>query len=204
MTRLNRRIATFGLLVAVSGVAQAVTFSNIIIQSPPLNLGSSHSISGNAISFFTPNASVGDAKAPLRSATLNIQYDAQSGPMMIANQVGIALGTALLGTGTVSFVELVMELDGPGPNANELGLIGFDTHVFSGTNTVYSNTITFSKPVKWFRAKKAFTLDAPNSPATDLAALAIVNQNIKVVPEPASIAAMALGVVALASRRRRK
>ena len=43
------------LALAIAGSAQAVTFSNVSITPPPLSEGSSWSIDGNSISFFSPS-----------------------------------------------------------------------------------------------------------------------------------------------------
>lgn len=162
--------------------------------------GSSFIPSANAISFFTPNAIVGDPVAPLRSGTLNIQYDANNAVSMVSNQVNVTLGAALSGSGSIFFTELIMELDNAG---NELGLIGFISHTFTpSSSTVFTGSIPFSKPVKAFRAKKAFTMSAVDTQALDLAGVAIVNQNIQTVPEPATMFAVAAGLAAIARRRK--
>ena len=198
-----KRFGFVATLAGIAAVSQAVTFSNIIIQSPPLSVGSSHSIIGNSISFNTPNAIVGDAQA-LRFGTLNIQYDASSGSAMLNNTVSVILGTALLGSGTIVFNELIYELDSLG---NEVagGAIGQATHTFtaSGSST-WSSTITLSRQVMAFRAKKSFTMVAVDTSAVDLAALAITNQSIGTVPEPATMAALGVGALAMLRRRRSK
>lgn len=198
------RLAAASALVSGAVGAHAVTFSNVIIQSPPLSTGSSFSTIANSISFFTPNAIVGDVTAPLRAGTLNIQFDASnfSGPMMTADQVVVNLGTVCLGSGTILFLEEIIELDSAG---NEIGgPIGTASHLFNAsTPFIWSSTINFDHPVENLRAKKSFSLLAPDTDGVDLAALAIVNQNIT-VPEPATMAALALGAGAFLARRRRK
>lgn len=201
MSIIKQRTLLLGLLALSVSAAQAITFSAVIIKSPPLSNGSSFSTSGNAISFFTPNAEVGDAVAPLRSATLNIQYDATNAVSMISNQVNVTLGAALSGSGEIDFLEIIMELDNAG---NELGMIGFITHKFTpSSSTVFTGSIPFSKPVKAFRAKKAFSMSAVDTAAFDKAAVAIVNQNIQTVPEPATMFAVAAGLAAIARRRKK-
>lgn len=195
------------IIVLVSGAvaSQAVTFSNVIIQAPPLSSGSSFTTLGNSISLFAPNAIVGDGQV-LRQGTLFMQYDATNiGPAMIANQVGINLAGVCLGSGTIYFTEMIIELDSAGNEVS--GNIGSITHVFnSSSSAIWSDTINFSRPVLNFRAKKSFTLVAPDTnPGTavnDLAAVATVNQNIQVVPEPATMTALGLGALALIRRRR--
>jgi len=193
-------VLAFG--VAVS--AQAITFDNVIIQAPPLSTGSSFTTIGNSISFFTPNALVGDPVAPLRSGILAIQYDAHvdNGPSIFADGLVVDPVGALLGSGTLSFSEDVFELDGLG---NEIG--GPIGHVdgtidanFVGT---WSQTIMFDHIVKNIRAKKVFVLSAVNTDALDVAAVGIINQNLKPVPEPATMATLGLGVIALLKRRKK-
>lgn len=191
-----------GLMAAAVG--SATIFSNVGIQSPPLSNGATFTTLGNSISFNLPNAIVGDPVAPLRAGTLNIQYDAFTPGPAIANQVGINLGTALSGSGTIYFQEQVFELDAFG---NEVagGPIGVISHVFSpGGDTFWSGTITFDRAVERLRAKKFFTLAAVDTDAFDLAAVGLVNQNIQVVPEPATLAAIGVGLAALLRRRSRR
>lgn len=195
------KLVSLAFLSAVAGSASAITFSAVDIQAPPLSLGSSFSTLGNSISFFLPNAIVGDAVDPLRFGNLTIQYDALTPAPAVASEVGINLGVALSGSGTVFFNEQIFELDSLG---NEIGMIGQVSHTFlPGQATSWSGTIDFSRTVERFRARKYFELGAANTADFDLAAIGIVNQNIQVVPEPATMAAVGLGVAALLRRRKR-
>ena len=200
------RFALFSSFTVLAVGAKAITFSNVIIQSPPLSTGSSFTTLANSISFFTPNAQVGDATDPLRSGTLQIQYDASNfgGPFMTANSLSVTLASSVLGTlSSVTFTEILVELDGAG---NEVGTpLGSSTHTwFAGDPPTFSDTIVFNRPVMAFRAKKSFALDAPATQGIDLAAVTINNQSIQVVPEPATMAALGFGAVALFARKRRK
>lgn len=195
------KLISLALLSAVAGSATAITFSAVDIQAPPLSVDSSFSTNGNSISFFLPNAIVGDPVDPLRFGNLTIVYDALSPAPAIASEVGINLGVALSGSGTVFFNERIYELDTLG---NEIGMIGEVSHTFlPGQATSWNGTINFSRNVERFRARKYFELAAPNTADFDLAAIGIVNQNIQVVPEPATMAAVGLGVAALLRRRKR-
>ncbi len=195
------KTAFVAFIVVAAAASQAVTFSNFVVGSAPLSTGWSQNSIGNSVSFFFPNAIVGDNQT-LTSGTVNIQYDAASGPAMIANQAVVNLGAFFAGTGTVLFTELIIELDA---NGNEVGgNIGSISHVFApNSNPVWSGTINFSRQVTNFRAKKSFTLLAPDvANQLDLAAIGIVNQNVQVVPEPATMTALGLGIAALLRRKR--
>jgi len=202
MNGFQRFAGLCGVAIASAVSAQAVVFSNVTIVSPPLSTGSSWLAIGNSISFFTPAALVGDPVAPLRSGTLNIQYDADNEVAMISNEVVITLGQVTQGSGFIAFIETIFEIDALG---NEIGgPIGSISKTFvAGDSPVWSDTIEFSRQVQRFRAKKSFTMSAVDTSALDLAALAQLNQNIGIVPEPATMAGLALGGLALIRRRRR-
>lgn len=192
--------------VAASAIgAQAITFSNVTIVSSPLSDGASFMTNANSISFFTPNALVGDAVDPLRSGVLQIQFDASNfgGPEMLANEISVNLAGVTLGSGTIFFVETIFEID---ENGNEIGTpLGSITHQFDvNSSPIWSDTIVFSRTVEAIRVKKSFVLSAADTDVEDLAAVAIVNQAIHVVPEPATMGALGMGAVALLARRRRK
>lgn len=199
------RLALAATFVASAIGAQAITFSNVQIQSPPLSTGSSFTTIANSISFFTPNAIVGDAVDPLRSGTMQIQFDATNfgGPSMVADEISVNLAGVTLGSGTIFFVETIFEIDS---NGNEIGSpLGSVTHQFdSNSQPIWNTIIFFNRNVEAIRVKKSFVLSAAATDETDLAAVAIVNQAIHVVPEPASMGALGLGIAALVARRRRK
>lgn len=203
MMRYTRLAVLCGIAAVMATAAQAITFSNIQIQSPPLSTGSSSSVLGNAISFFTPNAIVGDPVDPLRAGNLQIQYDAFMGGNE-ANAVGVNvnLGAVALGSGTIVFTEQIIELDSNGNEIN--GVIGFAQHIFTANDSPFwSSLIELDHSVRAFRAKKSFVMSAPDTNAFDVAAVATVNQNV-VVPEPATLAGLGLGALALGRRLRKR
>ncbi|MBS1705507.1 MAG: PEP-CTERM sorting domain-containing protein [Armatimonadetes bacterium] len=196
-----KKLAALVAFVGSVAASQAIGFSNVTIASPPLSNGSSYTTIANSISFSLPNAIVGDSLA-LRAGNVNIQYDYASPNAAYAVTAFVNLGTLCLGSGRVAFTEMVFELDGGG---NEVGgPIGSLTHLFdASTSSVFSGQINLSKSVNNIRVKKAFTLLAPDTTAVDLAAVAIVNQSVKTVPEPATIAALGAGLAFIARKRRK-
>lgn len=197
------KFISIGIALCTVTAAHAASFSNIIVEAPPLSVGATWTSLGNSVSFFLPNAIVGDPVHPLRAGTLNIQYDAHTPGPAVANEVGINLGAALAGSGTIFFQEQIFELDSLG-NEVSGGPIGVISHVFNpGGPTNWSGTINFSRAVERMRAKKFFTLSATDTVGFDLASIGQVNQNIQVVPEPATMAALGVGVAALMRRRKR-
>lgn len=203
MNQLLRRTLALSMVLGASVASQAITFSNITFNVPPLSNGASFSTNANAISFFTPNALVGDPVHPLRGGLLQISYDADSfGQNMVASDVGVNLGAVAQGSGQVYFTETVYEIDGGGSIVG--GPIGFVAHLFdANSGPTFNATIALSRGVDRLRSVKTFELTAPDTPDLDIAAVAIVNQSIQVVPEPATLLGMGLGLAALLRRRRR-
>ena len=191
-----RQLPIFAIMAA-SGVSHALTFSNIIITSPPLSTGATYSVAGNSISFYTPNAYV----IGVGSGILDIYYDVNAGPAARVNQVLTNLAFAVTGSATVAFAEEIHEIDCAfgniigGPLATDIGSFGAGT-------PFYSNSLILSSDKQCVRVHDRFTLTATQ--ANDIASVAINNQSINtVVPEPASLGALAMGAAALLLRRKK-
>lgn len=202
---MKYKVSFIVFALGCTALAMPVMFTNINVSAPPLSTGATWLALGNAISFSLPNAIVGDPVAPLRAGNLNIQYDGYTTEAAIGNEVGINLGAAISGSGTIFFQEQIFELDVQG---NEVGggPVGVITHTFlPGAPMTWSDMITFSRPVERFRAKKLFTLSAVDTAELDLASVGLVNQNLQLVPvpEPATFAALGVGIAAMLRRRRR-
>jgi hypothetical protein len=193
-------VAVLGLITVHAQAA--ITFSNFQYSSAPLSTGASQIVLGNSVTFQTPGAMVGDVSAT-RSGLLTIQYDANSGVNMQTVNAYVSVGAATLGSGTVQFTEKVYELDCV--TGLRGVLLGSISHSFnSSSNPSFTGAITLSSQVACIQVVKEFQMDAPDTVALDLAALAIVNQSIDVVPvpEPASLAALALGAAFIIRRKK--
>ncbi|MCE9559918.1 MAG: PEP-CTERM sorting domain-containing protein [Armatimonadetes bacterium] len=113
------------------------------------------------------------------------------------------MGTAVLGSQSqVVFLEQVFEIDSLG---NEVGgAIGSISHTFTASTSFnWSGFMTLSRQVNCIRVKKALILAAPDTQGFDLAAVAINNQSIELVPEPASLAALGFGLAMVLRRKSR-
>lgn len=203
----------FAALVATVAVgAQAVTFTLVsfngttTVGAQTLADGFTFAPAGNSVSITTPNAKVGDGE-PLRAGQINIIYDAININPMISISMTLNLQGFLRGTGELSAVEDVFELDS---NGFEIGgpIATIVTPIITSSTPLvsWSGTQAFSRPVTRLRAKKTINLTAqPDIPTQfDYAQLGVVNQSLRIVPEPATIGALALGLSAFAARRRRK
>lgn len=213
------RSALISVAFAAAVAAHAtVTFSNITfsgsntLPSGTLTSGASVTTLGNALTFSTPNARVGiGAATGITDGLVLLQYDAKVNGGGAVGSVAWSVDTLiqgfLLGSGTLSFTEDVIELDSLGNEINPSTPIGHlsTTWTSSTPGGIWGGTINLSKQVAQIRVKKSFYLDASiDSPAPlDRSVLGQVNQSINVVPEPGTWAALGLGAAALLRRRRK-
>lgn len=189
------------LVLGIAASSQAViVFSNVSITgTPSLISGASFVTSDTDIDFTFPNAIVGDFQV-VRTGQLNITYEATSVNVPAMNQmIAIFLG-GLSGSGVIQYSEVIEDMVVPGIIASQPL-----TTITSNSQLPFMATLDFLRPSTHIKVKKEiFLIAEPNTNALDFARVSLVEQGLNVVPEPASMAALGLGLAAVASRRRRK
>lgn len=203
--KLNR-IGVVSALAVAASMANAQYFVNNLTVSASANVSSGlvSNATGNSVTVGTPGAVVGDSVPGPRVGQIFITYDAQplGGPSSTALFGGISLNIRgfAFGNASVTVTEEVFELNQAN---NEIGgpLTSF-TRTYTNGNFLDFATITVNRVAYGLRIKKTVFLEAlPDAPTgLDLAGVSYINQ--AVVPEPATMTALALGVGALLRRRR--
>lgn len=186
-----RTLSVFAIVACVGAANAAITFSNFVYDSTVFP--TAPVASGNALTWLPSGsqAAVGDPSGLPRNKTISFTYDVLSTDSLIASNT--TAQRFLAGSGTATFTQTVYELDGAG---SVLGILGTVT----GTNA--SNAVSFAHGATHVRIDNQFVLDAPATTAFDLASLSLVNQNVTPVPEPATWAALGMGLTAIVRRRR--
>lgn len=189
--------ATFGLAVA----SQAITFSNIQMTFSPggLGAGASTAIGVCDIDFFTPNFYVGDfGFGPARVGILTLTYEATDAAGMAA--MNFSLLGSVSGSGAIEVSEVVEDM----VNVGIIGVVP-NTTISSNSQLPWHTHVHFTRTSTHIKVKKDILIRAePDTNALDFARVAFIEQKIEVVPEPTTMVAAGLGLVAFASRRRRK
>jgi hypothetical protein len=190
----------FGALMISAAQASAITFTNVTFAgTPQLISGASFTTGATDIDFSLPNAVVGDFQ-PLRQGSVIITYEAMSDTPMVMDQMVLTVLGGLFGSGQIQFSEVIEDMVNPGIIGSS-GVININNN----NQLPWSQNIEFTRATTHIKVKKEFFLIAePDTPALDLARISLVEQNLVVVPEPGTMAAVGLGLTALIARRRRK
>ena len=205
MNRFRSSLVLAGVVLAGVANAQILIINPLFSASAGLGVGSSTSIVGNSISVLTPNAQVGDTVPGPRFGSVYIQYDAvsQSGPTVFPG-ILLNFGGIVLGSGSITVTEQIFAIDAlgneiGGPIATGGGTVSGNIGAF-----VFSGSVPFTYTGLAIRVKKNILLEAlPDNPqGVDIAKITYMNQ--AVVPEPATMTALGLGVAALLRRRSKK
>lgn len=164
---------------------------------------------------FSNSLLVGDSTFPTRyNQVYSFTYEVQND--VAVSSVGIVLQGILGGSGFISYTEAVFALDGMG-GETLIGSMGNSFTVngtgqphgslsLNGANYTYTENLNLSQAVTHYKVKKSFFLsvDPQNfQGAVDYAGISLIEQ-AHIVPEPGTLCAAALGLGALAARRRRK
>lgn len=178
--------------------ANAVVFSNITITgSAPLIAGASWNITGDEIDFTFTNAIVGDNQA-LRQGNIVITYWADSAAPMVMDRLVLNLLGGVAGSGFITVSEFIEDRN------TGLPLGQLPTTVITNNNQLpFTADIHFNAPSANIKVKKEFFLSAQDTPAFDMARIGLVEQKLFVVPEPATMAVLGLGVIPFLRRRKK-
>lgn len=138
-------------------------------------------------------------------ATVNIVYEANSSNAYAVSQIGMVIQGSVFDWGRITWSETVEDLNNGGVVVGQKSGEFLGASYTGGSNGAinFSDTLVLSSPVTYFKVKKTFTLDIDGQtlPTPTLATLGLVEQNL--VPEPATAAAIGIGLLSLAALRRR-
>lgn len=172
-----------------------IVFSSVSITGD-LSSGASFTTTDTEIDFFFPEATVGDPVDPIRSGGILITYEATSQDVMVADKMVMSVLGAIAGSGQVFVNETIEDLVDPGVIAT------FAAVVDASSLPPLVADIPFARGSTHIKVKKEFSLLAPETAALDVANLGLVEQNLQLVPEPATLLLLAGGLLTVCRRRR--
>jgi len=201
-------------LIAIAPAANAGITFNVEQADIVFNTGQtealSYTVSGSKIDFTAPTTAgslpltVGDgayAGGGRSNASLVILYTATS--TTAVTSLNLTFAGTVFNEAAVSYSEYVESADGSSTLGSVSGIVTGAGLGGSNGAFVQNNTIDFSSAATSFKVKKSFDLiDLDSAPSSSYASIGYIEQNA--VPEPASLGALGIGVVALFARRRRK
>lgn len=196
-----KRIVLFGLIGGAAVAGNAQTFNTTLFSSTIAGVTANFVTSGNS---YTANLTGFQISAGQLTGDIAWVFDFNSNPVAAYDSVTIEIGGETI-NGVVDIFgnEKVFDMSGaPLEVAN--GLI---TGSGSGGGTMEAWTVTqtfnFSQAVTLGRAQKDI-LFVDGFFGTGISDIKYIKQTFNPVPEPASMAALGLGAVALIRRRRQK
>jgi hypothetical protein len=187
-----------GIGVSSEAKASTISFSNIVVTGS-LSTGASWSTGVNAIDFFLPAAAVGDG-LPARIGSISLTYIAESKQGMDQDRMLLSVLGALAGSGTIFFNEVVEDFTNP---ADPVILATHSVVIDDFGELPYTAVLDFLRPSSRIKVKKSLTLTALDTETFDLAAVGLVEQTLRVIPEPASGLLLALAGTVAHRRRSR-
>ncbi|MEQ1824056.1 MAG: PEP-CTERM sorting domain-containing protein [Fimbriimonadaceae bacterium] len=194
------KLAVLSLAIVTCAISSAQTFTNVSFSTTIPGASAAFVSSGNS---FTANLTGFQISASQLTGDIAWIYDFNSNPVSAFNSVTIEIGGSTI-NGVVDFFgnEKVFDTSGT-PFQVADGLVN-GSGAGGGTfdDWVYTGTYTFSQPVTKGQVHKDI-LFADGFFGTGISEVRYIKQTFGAVPEPATMAALGLGVAALLRRRRR-
>jgi len=195
-----KRIVLLGILAGSAIAANAQTFNTLSFSSTIPGVTANFVASGNS---YTANLTGFQINANQLTGDIAWVYDFNSSPVPAYSAVTIEIGGDTI-NGVVNLLgaEKVFDMSGVNPVevANEV-IVGSGSGGAFVESWTITKTINFSQPVTIGQAQKDLLFfDGFNG--TGISNVHYIKQTFTPVPEPASMAALGLGVVALIRRRR--